>query len=65
MRAVVENAIDVVLATNWNYIYYMDHYKWNEGFKETQRIMSWLDTLDLTNEEYNHLMKIKFELQRW
>ena len=65
MREVVENAIDVILATDWNYIYKMDHRMWSHGFIESQRVMDWLDTLDLTNEEYNHLMKIKFELQKW
>ena len=65
MRPIVEEALEVVLCTNWNYIYYIDHYKFNRGFLETQDVMEYLDKLDLTNEEYNHLMKVKFEIQKW
>ena len=65
MRPIVEEALEVILCTNWNYIYYMDHYKWNQGFLETQRVMQYLDSLELTNEEYNHLMKVKYEIQKW
>jgi len=28
-------------------------------------VMEYLDSLDLTNEEYNHLMKVKIEIQKW
>jgi len=28
-------------------------------------VMEYLDSLDLTNEEYNHLMKVKSEIQKW
>ena len=65
MRPIVEEALEVVLCTNWNYIYYIDHYKFNRGFLETRHVMEYLDKLDLTNEEYNHLMKVKFEIQKW
>jgi hypothetical protein len=65
MRPIVEEALEVVLCTNWNYIYYIDHYKFTRGFLETQSVMEYLDSLELTNEEYNHLMKVKFEIQKW
>ena len=65
MRPIAEEALEVVLCTNWNYIYYIDHYKFNQGFLETMQVMEYLDSLDLTNEEYNHLMKVKAEIQKW
>jgi hypothetical protein len=39
MRPIVEEALEVVLCTNWNYIYYIDHYKFNQGFLETMQVM--------------------------
>ena len=65
MRPVAQEALEAVLCTNWNYIYYLDHYKFNEGFLETQKTMDYLDSLGLTNEEYAHVMKVKAEIQKW
>ena len=65
MRPEAQEALEAILCANWNYIYYMDHYKWSEGFIETQKVMEYLDTLGLTNEEYTYLMKVKWEIQKW